>query len=72
MMQTIDPKKVNASTVSSFHKELRDCFNSDAAYSNYVNNWASGKSIEISNIDTILLHYYDENRHSNDSDDEEY
>ena len=69
---TMQPEDVNSSTISSFHKELRDCFDSDDAYSNYVNFWANNKSIEISNIDTMLLSYYTMNLNKdNDSLDTE-
>lgn len=69
---TMRPEDVDSSTISSFHKELRDCFDSDDAYSHYVNFWANNKSIEISSIDTMLLSYYTMNLNKdNDSLDTE-
>ena len=68
---TMQPKDVDSSTISSFHKELRDCFDSDDAYSRYISFWANNKQLEISQVDQMLLSYYQMNRNLYEEDEDE-
>ena len=71
---TMQPKDVDSSTISSFHKELRDCFDSDDAYSHYISDWANNKQLEISQVDQMLLSYYQMNKnlYEKDTDKEDF